>query len=120
VRLGEFLLAAQALDDREQHRPFDLSKARRLYAARLETLRLALGRLPMRDAIAHSFADVRYHGRPVGRIGDVLVEGGGSCEPLSQLLAAIVHDSGDPAGAALRFYGGESDTGATHLAPIYS
>src|SRR5262249_1529908 len=78
VLLGEFLLAAQALDDREERRPFDLARARSLYAARLDALHRALDRLPMREAIAEVFADVQYYGRPGGRIGDVLLDGGGS------------------------------------------
>lgn len=115
LRLGEFMLAANAIDAREEGRPFDRQKARALYAERLAALREK--GLPAREAIPAVFGDLHYYGRPGGRMGDALLEGGGSCEPIAQLLAATLHDAGYPDQAQLRYYGGGE--GITHLAPVW-
>ena len=61
--------------------------------------------------------DLHYFGRAGGTMARALLEGGGSCEPLSHLVAAALHDAGFGDRAFLRFYGGGSEGGATHLAP---
>jgi hypothetical protein len=117
LALGAFLLEANALDAREEGRAFDVARAKERYRARLEALRARLVEEGARDAVPAVFGDLRYYGRPGGRMGDALLEGGGACEPLSQLLVASLHDTGRGASAALRYYGGSSD-GVTHLAPL--
>jgi hypothetical protein len=114
--LGEFLLAASALDAREERRPFDLAEARTRWASRLEQLEPARD---LRRAIPEVFGDLHYFGRPGRSMGDALLEGGGACEPLTHLIVAAVHDLGHPERARLRFYGGDADGGTTHLAPVY-
>lgn len=118
LELGAFLIDANAIDAREQRRAFDRERARALYDARVGRLRLAPWRT-VRRAIPEIFGDLHYFGRPGGSMGDALLAGGGSCEPLAHLLASAVHDAGDPERAALRFYGGEDEGGATHLAPVF-
>jgi hypothetical protein len=117
LALGAFLLRASAIDAREAGRRLDLDRARQLYEDRLARLREAGG--DVRDAIPAVFGDLHYYGRPGGSMGEALLEGGGSCEPLSHLIAAALYDTGHGARARLRFYGGEGDSGATHLAPVY-
>jgi hypothetical protein len=116
LALGEFLLDAGALDAREQGVDFDRSRAGALYAARLRDLRAAAAKRPLRAAVPEVFGDLHYYGRPGGRIGDALLEGGGSCEPLAQLLAAALFDTGHVEGAGLRYYGGADAT--PHLTPV--
>lgn len=118
LALGDFLLRAGALDAREDGRAFDEEKARRLYQARVERLRAAPPQ-QRRAAVAAVFADLHYLGRAGGSMGEVLLQRGGSCEPLSHLIAAALHDAGGAEHAYLRFYGGGSEGGATHLAPVH-
>ena len=118
LSLGAFLLRAGAIDAREDGRAFDETRARGLYEARLARLREASPD-EVRDAIAAVFSDLHYLGRAGGSMGEALLARGGSCEPLSHLLAAALHDAGGAAHAYLRFYGGGSESGATHLAPVY-
>ncbi len=65
------------------------------------------------------FGDLHYYGRPGRSMADALLEGGGACEPLTHLLVAAVHDTGQPARARFRYYGGETEGGTTHVAPVY-
>jgi hypothetical protein len=118
LALGAFLIDASAIDAREERRRFDATRARALYAGRVEALRAAPAG-EVRRAVAEIFGDLHYYGRAGGSMGDALLDGGGSCEPLSHLLAAAVHDAGYPERARLRFYGGEGQGGATHLAPVF-
>jgi hypothetical protein len=117
LSLGEFLLQASAIDAKEQGRALDLPRARQLWEARLAKLKAAEGDL--RRTVPAVFGDLHYLGRAGGDIGQALLEGGGSCEPLAHLIAAAVHDAGHPGQAWLRFYGGGAEGGATHLAPVY-
>jgi hypothetical protein len=116
LALGEFLLDAGAIDAREQGVDFDRARAGALYAARLEALRAAATRLPLRAAVPEVFGDLHYFGRPGGQIGAALIDGGGSCEPLAQLLAAALFDAGQGAATELRYYGGTG--GVPHLTPV--
>jgi hypothetical protein len=117
LRLGEFLLRASALDAREAGKPLDLGRARALYADRLARLTARTGE-DLRLTVPAVLGDLHYFGRAGGSLAEALLEGGGSCEPLSHLIAAALHDAGHGALAKLRFYGGEGDSGATHLAPV--
>jgi hypothetical protein len=116
LALGEFLLDAGAHDAREQGVDFDRARAGALYAARLAALRAAAAKLPLRAAVPEVFGDLHYYGRPGGRVGDALLEGGGSCEPLAQLLAAALFDTGHAEGTWLRYYGGAG--AIPHLTPV--
>ncbi|MFS8066425.1 MAG: hypothetical protein ACMG6S_08625, partial [Byssovorax sp.] len=116
LALGEFLLDAGAIDAREEGADFDRARAGALYAARLGDLRLAAAKKPLRSAVPEVFGDLHYYGRAGGRVGDALIEGGGSCEPLAQLLAAALFDAGRAEGAGLRYYGGAG--AIPHLTPV--
>ena len=116
LALGEFLLDAAAIDAREEGVDFDRARAGGLYAARRGALRAAATRLPLRAAVPEVFGDLHYFGRPGGQIGAALIDGGGSCEPLAQLLAAALFDAGHGAAIELRYYGGAS--GIPHLTPV--
>lgn len=117
LRLGEVLLRASEIDAREASRPLDGERARALYAERLERLR-AMGGDDLRAAVPKVFGDLHYYGRAGGSMGQALLERGGSCEPLSHLIAAAIYDAGHADRAKLRFYGGVAAGGATHLAPV--
>jgi hypothetical protein len=117
LRLGAFLLEANAIDAREDDVSFDEHAARLEYQERLEATRRGLERQPAWDVVPSVLGDVTYVGRPGGRMGDALLARAGSCEPVSQLVAALLHDAGIGDRAALRFYGGVV-RGASHLAPV--
>ncbi|APR81783.1 Hypothetical protein A7982_07132 [Minicystis rosea] len=119
LALGDFLLRANAIDAAEAGKKLDLTRARDLYTGRLSRLRDAAGEDP-KQAVPGVLGDLHYYGRPGGSMGEALLQGGGSCEPLSHLIAATLYDAGYRRQAKLRFYGGEGDGGATHLAPIYA
>ena len=116
LALGEFLLDASAIDAREQGVGFDRTRAGALYTARLDALRAAEARISLRAAVAEVFGDLHYFGRPGGRIGDALLDGGGSCEPLAQLLAAAIFDADHREAIELRYHGGVG--GIPHLTPV--
>jgi hypothetical protein len=118
LALGDFLLRANALDAEERGTPFDLDAARGLYGARVEALRAALAHGTLRFAVPRVFADLRYFGRPGGLMAEALLDGGGSCEQLSHLIAAAAHDAGLPDRVALRYYGGAMGDGTSHITPV--
>ena len=115
--LGSFLLEANAIDAREEGTSFDMEEAKRLYAGRVQRLREKLKESPPEDAVPMVFDDLSYKGIPGGRMVDTLITKSGSCEPLSHLVAAVVHDAGLKERAYLRYYGGRT-AGVSHLAPI--
>lgn len=116
LALGEFLLDANAIDAREQGVEFDRQRAGALYAARRGALRAAEAGISLRAAVPEVFGDLHYFGRPGGRIGDALLDGGGSCEPLAQLIAAAIFDADHREAIELRYYGGVG--GIPHLTPV--
>ena len=117
LALGDFLLRASGIDARERGTALDVAGARALYADRLARLRREDG-AKLADAVPKVFGDLHYFGKAGGSVADALLERGGSCEPLAQLIAATIHDAGHRDRARLRFYGGEGADGATHLAPV--
>lgn len=116
LRLGAFLLATNAIDAGEEGADFDLEGASQRYQDRLAQLNHALRRNPIDVAVAKVFGDLAYTGLPGGRMGDTLLSGSGSCEPLSHLIAALLFDAGHPE-VKLRYYGGRS-AGVSHIAPV--
>lgn len=116
LRIGAFILASNAIDAAEEGVDFDLQAASQRYQERLATLQHALKRQPVEVAVAQVFGDLAYTGLPGGRMGDTLLTSSGSCEPLSHLIAALLHDAGHPE-VRLRFYGGRT-AGVAHLAPV--
>lgn len=116
LRLGEFLLRAGEIEARAEGRPIDVGEARRRYSTRLGRLRRAADLADLRLAVPEVMGDLHYFGRPGGTMARALLEGGGSCEPLSHLVATSLHDAGFADRAFLRFYGGGSEGSATHLA----
>jgi hypothetical protein len=117
LALGEFLLRANAIDAEEEGSPFDLNQAKRLFIERVTWLKSELATTNPATAISKVFADLAYTGVPGGRLSDVLLNRSGSCEPLSHLLVAALHDVGLGSRAFLRYYGGKS-AGVSHLAPL--
>ncbi len=51
-------------------------------------------------------------------MASALVDGGGSCEQISQVVAAAVHDAGRRQEIALRYYGGVMEDGVSHITPV--
>lgn len=119
LRLGRFLIVANALDAFEAGVALDVETSVERYAARLASLDPAIARLGVPGATAEVFGDLHYVGLPGGRMADLLATGSGSCEPLSHLLAASLHDLGHGARLRLRFWGAPVGD-ATHLTPIWS
>ncbi|MRG93842.1 hypothetical protein [Polyangium spumosum] len=119
LALGNFLLEANRIDAEEAGEDLDMAEARARYEDRLARLREALrDGDPVTLAVPFAFEDMTYHGQPGGRMADALLDGGGSCEQIAQLVVAAVFDAGKPAEVALRFYGKPMADGVTHLAPI--
>ncbi|EYF01592.1 hypothetical protein [Chondromyces apiculatus] len=118
LALGRFLLRASAIEAEALGQPLDMADAEARYASRLTAMREALQRLPLREAAAEVFEDLRYYGQPGGLVAEALLEGGGSCEQIAQLVAATAHDAGQRQAIALRFYGGLMADGAAHIAPV--
>ncbi|MFO0758430.1 MAG: hypothetical protein U0359_18200 [Byssovorax sp.] len=117
--LGRFLIEGNRLDAEEAGQRFDAAEALARYEERLKDLVEALrDGEPLTLAVPRLFGDLRYYGQPGGRMGDALLDGGGSCEQVAQLIVASMHDAGKPAEAALRFYGQPMPDGVTHLAPV--
>jgi hypothetical protein len=114
--LGEFLVRAGVIDATEAGEPVDADAARSELARYRAALVVALARESPEDAVPEVFADLRYSGTPGGRAIDALARHEGSCEPLSQIVAATLHDAGLGDRARLTFYGGAVD-GVTHLTP---
>ncbi len=119
LALGAFLLEASRIDAEVNGIDLDSAVAGQRYAERLSALRAALsGKTGVAAAVPKVFGDLKYYGRPGGLMASALTDGGGSCEQVSQLVAAAVYDAGRPAEVALRHYGGVMDDGAAHVTPV--
>jgi hypothetical protein len=118
LALGRFLLQANRIDAEELGQEFDLPEAEARYSARVAALHESLGESDVTHAAPEVFADLKYHGQPGGLMGSALLDGGGSCEQIAQLVASAVFDAGRPEAAFLRFYGAPMTDGVAHLAPI--
>lgn len=118
-RLGHFMLEANRIDADEDGQIFDYDEALSAYEKRLSELRAVLREESVvAFAAPEVFSDLRYYGRPGGRMGDALLDGGGSCEQLAQLVVAAAYDIGRGRDVAFRAYGKVGPDGAGHLAPI--
>jgi len=119
LRLGHFLLEAERIDADEEGQFFDYDEALIRYDKRLSDLQIALrDELSVAFAAPSTFGDLRYHGRPGGRMGDALLDSGGSCEQVAQLVVAAAFDAGRSKEVSFRAYGKPGPDGASHLAPI--
>jgi len=118
LQLGDFLLEANRLDALERGRTLDVATARLRFEARVRAIREASPERALSDVVAEVFDDISYIGRPGGLMSDVLLEGGGACEPLSHLVVAAIAEAGHSERVALRFYGGVGRAGVQHLAPV--
>lgn len=116
LELGEFLLRANAIDAEAEGSSFDLDAARAQYRVRLARLESELSSTAPEVAVPEVFGDVAYTGTPGGRMGDALINRRGSCEPVSHMVAAALHDAGVD-DVRLRFYGG-AIAGVTHVTPV--
>lgn len=119
LRLGEFLIRANAIDAEEEGSSFDLEGALDAYRTRVAEMKRVLREGPAEEAVPRVFGDLTYTGTPGGRMGDTLLSRRGSCEPVSHLVAATLFDAGLRERARLRFYGGPL-AGVTHLTPVLS
>lgn len=117
LKLGEFFLQSNRIDAEASNLPFDEAGARRRYEERLLALKEDLGQSDARTAVPKVFGDLRYYGKPGGFLGSALIERGGSCEQISQLVSAALHDAGLGKDAGMRFYGGALSDGTVHIAP---
>jgi hypothetical protein len=116
LELGAFLIDAAAIDAAERGVGLERDRAVNEYKRRLSKVRATLqSGSDVQTAFAGAFGDMHYRGIAGGTIAEALIDGGGSCEPLSLLFAAALHDAGYGEHAFLRHYGG----GVPHLAPIY-
>ena len=119
LALGPFLLEASRIDAEEAGIELDVALARERYAARVAALKVELAKKKtVKGAAPAVFVDLKYYGKPGGLMASALVDGGGSCEQVAQVVAAAVFDAGRPAEIALRYYGGLMDDGVSHITPI--
>lgn len=118
LSLGDFLLKANRIDAEELGQEIDIPEAEARYAAKVAALREALKNSDVTHAAPQVFGELKYHGRPGGLMGSALLDGGGSCEQIAQLVSSAVFDAGRPEAAYLRFYGAPMSDGVAHLAPI--
>ena len=117
--LGRFLLEANRIDAEEDGQVFEYEVALDRYDKRLSDLRQALREQQfIAYAAPEAFSDLRYYGRPGGRMGDALLDGGGSCEQVAQLVVAAAFDIGRGKEVSFRAYGRPGPDGSLHLAPI--
>ncbi|MEZ4293776.1 MAG: hypothetical protein R3B70_02285 [Polyangiaceae bacterium] len=121
LALGAFLLATSRIDAEEAGIELDGELAARRYGERVEAVRAALAKKPkggVGAVVPAVFGDLKYYGQPGGLMASALVDSGGSCEQVSQLVGAAVHDAGRPNEIALRYYGGVMEDGASHITPV--
>ena len=110
LRLGDFILKANAIDAEGEG---NMAEARAKYNEYLGKLKEILAEgVSVQEAIPRVLKDLNYHGIPGGRMADALADGGGSCEQLSQLVAALVTDAGHGDQMYLRVY-------LDHVAPVF-
>jgi hypothetical protein len=119
LQLGRFILDANRIDADEEEQTFEYEDALAKYENRLSDLRKVLeDEQFVVYAASSTFGDLRYHGRPGGRMGDALLDGGGSCEQVAQLVVAAAFDVGRGKEVAFRVDGQPGADGVAHLAPI--
>lgn len=139
LELGRFLLDAGRIDAEAAGMEVDSDLAGARYRERVSALRARLSPAGPRAAadrgrsggpaqgsaptgvvaaVPEVFRDLRYHGRPGGLMASALLDGGGSCEQVTQLVAAAVYDAGRRDEIALRYYGGVMEDGAAHVTPV--
>lgn len=120
LSLGRFILRGNRIDAEERGIEFDLAEAEARFQEKVAALREAIQNGPgdVKHAAPEVFAELKYHGQPGGLMGSALLDGGGSCEQIAQLVASAVFDAGRPDAAFLRFYGAPMSDGVAHLAPI--
>jgi len=119
LRLGAFLLEASRIEAEASGIELDVARAREAYEARVAALREAFAKKrSVAAAVPAVFVDLKYYGKPGGLMASALLDGGGSCEQISQVVAAAVHDAGRPQEIALRYYGGVMEDGAAHITPV--
>lgn len=117
LELGHFLIRAAAIDALERGDVVDVADALDDYDRRRARFAAALDKREfMQEAVSEAYGDLGYLGAPGGTVVELLAQGAGSCEPLSQLLAAALHDTHYANASFLRYYGGGD---IAHLAPIY-
>ena len=113
LKLGEFILKANAIDTEEEGKESKIAEARAKYNDYLGKLKELLAEgASVQEAIPQVLAEFNYHGIPGGRMSDALLEGGGSCEQTSHLVASLVYDAGHGEAMYLRKY-------VAHVAPIF-
>lgn len=120
LRLGAFVLAADALDAEEARVELDFAEVRRLYDERCESLRGELqSQRDVPAAVTRAFSDLAYS-MAVTRMSDLLLNKVGACGPSTQLIATCLYDAKQRAGLQLRFWGGVNQSGTTHITPTWT
>lgn len=115
LRLGRFLLAADALDAEEERAELDLAEAQKRYDTLCAKLERELGRDPsVVVASGRAFSDLAYSSA-VHRLSDLVLTGVGACGPAAQIRGACLYDLRRRHGLALRYWGGVNTQGATHV-----
>jgi hypothetical protein len=119
LRLGDFVLAADALDGEEARELIDFDAARSRHHAVCAELRAELERDEPVAAVRKVFANFAYS-IAVDRMASMLLDRAGSCGPTAQLIASCLHDLGRRRGLALRYWGGVNEGGMTHLTATWT
>jgi hypothetical protein len=118
LELGEFILRANEIDAWEKREALDIRKARAVYRKNLESFNAALDEgTPILESLNESLGEPHYEGIPGGTMAEGLLSGGGSCEQLTHMIAAMLYDSGYEKWTFIRVYGAGKN-GYGHAAPI--
>jgi hypothetical protein len=119
LELGDFVLAADALDSEEARERVDFDAARSRHRAVCAELRAELERDEPVGAVRKVFANFAYS-IAVNRMASMLLDRAGSCGPTAQLIASCLHDLGRRRGLALRYWGGVNEGGMTHITATWT
>lgn len=120
LELGGFILKGNYLDARERGEEPDLGNAVLRYNYFLGALRSAAadGKGPQESMPEVLGSKMEYYGIPGGTVLDAVLEGGGSCEQLSPLIASLIYDAGFQNKSFMRVYG-QNSSGVGHIAPVF-
>lgn len=118
LKLGEFILSADALDAEAEGDPFDQAEVRERLQQRCARLESKLKSADVVHAVQDSFRDLPYSAA-VNRMSRMLLQGVGACGATTHLIAACLYDLGRREHLALRYWGGVNARGATHITPTW-
>jgi hypothetical protein len=118
-QMGEFLIRAGELDARERGEDMDVQEARSRYSQYLTEIQDALANdQPVQEVLPEVLSELRYFGNFQGSMPEAILNNGGSCRPLSHIVASLVYDAGgNERDIFLRYYP-PNERGISHVAPI--